>query len=48
MTALASPELDVQLSSALQYIRVHTSATRKEVQEALGIKQTKCAASERS
>ncbi len=40
--ALAAPELDVQLSSALQYIRAHTSATRKEVQEALGIKQTKC------
>jgi len=40
--ALAAPELDVQLSSALQYIRARTSATRKEVQETLGIKQTKC------
>ena len=39
--ALAALELDLQLSSALQYIRTQTLATRKKVQDKLGIKQTK-------
>ena len=39
---LASSESEGRLLKVLQYIREHTSVTRKELQEALDLKQTKC------
>ncbi|MDD4097090.1 MAG: ATP-binding protein, partial [Oscillospiraceae bacterium] len=35
-------DMDSELSAALNYIRLHAVVSRKELQEVLGIKQTKC------
>lgn len=35
-------DMDPELSAALNYIRLHAVVSRKELQEVLGIKQTKC------